>query len=65
MARPATHFSRVRRFRSMRDGSETTVTGTLCNRMSNAGEINCTDDAAQVTCKFCIRELASQVRRAA
>lgn len=57
---PKIHFSRIRHV------GDRTITGTLCNRMSNAGDdINCTDAADQVTCKFCIRELASQVRRAA
>lgn len=32
-------------------------TGTLCRRMSNSGHdgINCTEDAAEVTCSFCLR----------
>lgn len=62
----AIHFSRITR-RLLRDGfSVMATTGTLCNRMSNAGDdINCTTDTAKVTCKLCIRKLASQVRRAA
>lgn len=57
MATPKIHFSRIRHI------GDRTITGTLCNRMSGAGDdINCTEDTALVTCKFCIRELASQVR---
>jgi hypothetical protein len=50
------HFSRITR-RVLRDGfSVMTTTGTLCNRMSNAGDdINCTTDPSAVTCKFCLR----------
>lgn len=58
---PVTHLSKIteRRFH--------TVTGTLCNRMSNAGDdLNVTDVAAEVTCKFCLRLMAaSEKRRAA
>jgi len=50
MSRLVTHLSRVRRRGDM------TITGTLCNRMSS-GEINCTTDAAEVTCKFCLRDM--------
>lgn len=57
MAQPVTHFSRIRHI------GDRTITGTLCNRMSNAGEINCTDNVDQVTCKFCLRELAAQNTR--
>lgn len=46
---PVTHFSKVTR----RGG--TTHTGTLCGRMVS-GEINCTDVAAEVTCKLCRRQ---------
>ena len=47
------HLSHVRKF-----GSDCRRTGTLCNRMSNAGEdINCSTDLAAVTCKICLREI--------
>lgn len=52
----AIHFSRIRHI------GDRTITGTLCNRMSGAGDDM---DTGKVTCKLCIRELASQVRRAA
>jgi hypothetical protein len=43
-----------------------TVTGTLCNRMSDQGEINSTGNQAEVTCKFCLRIMNSTwYRRAA
>lgn len=49
MSKSKTHLSRVRQRGCM------TITGTLCNRMSNAGEdINCTTDAAEVTCRLCL-----------
>ncbi len=56
MAKPVTHFSRIRQV------GDRTITGTLCNRMAGSGDINCTTDAVQVTCKICVRELADQVR---
>jgi|GEM_PF-4867298 len=52
MAKPVTHLSNIRRF------ADRTITGTLCNRMS-CGEINCSTDAAEVTCKFCLRMMAA------
>jgi hypothetical protein len=44
MAKPVTHFSKIRRCQS-----GMTVTGTLCNRMTS-GEINCSADELDVTC---------------
>jgi len=47
-----THFSKFWQRR------ETTITGTLCNRMSNAGDdLNVTTERDKVTCKFCQRLL--------
>jgi hypothetical protein len=54
MAKPVTHFSRIRTI------SDRTITGTLCNRMSNTGaggDLNVTTDAAEVTCKFCLKAM--------
>jgi hypothetical protein len=51
MAKPVTHLSKVRMI-----GPDSCITGTLCNRMSNAGDdINCTTEQNEVTCKLCIR----------
>lgn len=48
---PVTHFSKITTRRLH------TVTGTLCNRMSNAGDdLNVTTFAAEVTCKLCRRQ---------
>lgn len=59
MAKPVTHFSKITQRRLH------TVTGTLCNRMSNAGDdLNVTTDASEVTCKLCQRELLAQTARA-
>lgn len=61
MAQPVTHFSRIRRL-----AGDCAIVGTLCNRMSNASDdLNVTTDTAEVTCKFCLRQLAYQARRAA
>ena len=59
MAKPVTHLSRIRQI------GDRTITSTLCNRMTGAGDINCTTDVAEVTCKLCLRELSDQIRRAA
>lgn len=49
MSKPVTHLSKITERR------QHTLTGTLCNRMSNAGDdINCTTDEAEVTCKVCL-----------
>lgn len=49
MARTVTHQGKFWQRR------ETTVTGTLCNRMSNAADdLNVADTDDQVTCKFCL-----------
>lgn len=38
-----------------------TLRGTLCNRLSNAGEdMNLTHARKEVTCKFCLRILESR-----
>jgi len=50
MAKPVTHLSRIRHL------ADRTITGTLCNRMT-AGEINCSTNAAEVTCKFCLKAM--------
>lgn len=52
-----THMSKVvtRKFRS---GGEMTITGTLCNRMSNAADdLNCEFEESLVTCKLCLKQL--------
>lgn len=52
MAKPVTHLSKI----SQRPG--VTVTGTICNRMSNAADdMNVSDIEAEVTCKFCLKQL--------
>lgn len=50
MAKPVTHLSNIRRF------ADRTITGTLCNRMTG-GEINCSTNTDEITCKFCLRIL--------
>ena len=53
MAKPVTHLSKIteRKFH--------TVTGTLCNRMSNASDdLNVTAIESEVTCKFCLKQLS-------
>lgn len=57
MTKAVTHLSNIRRF------ADRTITGTLCNRMTG-GEINCTSDAAEVTCKLCLREMNYRSKRA-
>lgn len=52
------HLSRIRQLPGR------TITGTLCNRMTGAGEINCTTDEAEVTCKLCLREIANRQPKA-
>lgn len=56
MAKPVTHLSRIRQL------ADRTATGTLCNRMTGNGDINCTTDAAAVTCKFCLKILSADQR---
>lgn len=52
MSKPVTHLSKITARR------QHTITGTLCNRMSNASDdLNVTESAAEVTCKFCLRIL--------
>lgn len=58
-ASPKIHFSRIRHIGAM------THTGTLCGRMVSDGDINCTGEPAEVTCKLCQRELAAQIDRVA
>jgi hypothetical protein len=54
---PVTHLSKVR-VRTDREGNEIQRSiGTLCNRMLGQGDINCTTDPKEVTCKFCQKEL--------
>jgi hypothetical protein len=57
MSKPVTHLSKIteRRFHA--------ITGTLCNRMSNASDdLNVTEHEAEVTCKFCLRMLVIRNR---
>jgi hypothetical protein len=57
MAKPVAHLSRIRQI------GDRTVTGTLCGRMSGAGDdINCTSDELDVTCKFCLPVIAAYER---
>jgi hypothetical protein len=50
MSRLAVHQSKVVQRR------QHTITGTSCNRMSNAGDdLNVADSDVEVTCKFCLR----------
>jgi len=57
MTKPVTHFSKMVQRR------EHTLTGTLCNRMSNASDdLNVTEHEAEVTCKFCLRMLVIRNR---
>lgn len=45
-----THFAKITR------RQDTTITGTLCNRLNNSHfEINSTENEAEVTCKFCLK----------
>lgn len=48
MAQPVTHLSKIRQM-----GRDAFRVGTLCGRMTS-GEINCTSDELDVTCKFCL-----------
>lgn len=60
-----THLSKMTH-RTVTHGPATvTMTGTLCNRMVGAGDINCTTEETEVTCKLCIREIAWKKRREA
>jgi hypothetical protein len=56
MAKPVTHLSRIRQL------GDRTITGTICNRMTGNGDINCTTDAAEVTCKLCLNILSADRR---
>ena len=52
MAKQVVHLSKVteRKF--------ATITGTLCNRMTNDDDgINCTEVETEVTCKLCLNRL--------
>lgn len=51
MTKPVTHLSRILRT------ADRTITTTLCNRMTQA-EINCSENTAEVTCKFCLKQLS-------
>lgn len=58
MAKPVTHLSKVSKI-----GKDSWRTGTLCNRMSNAGDdLNVTESAAEVTCKFCLKIIDAKRR---
>lgn len=60
MAKPVTHLSNVRMI-----GPDSRITGTLCNRMSNSSDdLNVADTDDQVTCKFCLRQMAYRKRKA-
>lgn len=59
MAKTVTHLSKISHRR------DTTVTGTLCNRMTFHGDINCTDTETEVTCKLCLREMTYRKRKEA
>ncbi len=62
MSKPVTHLSKVRR--NIR-GMDWAITGTLCNRMSNAGDdLNATESEAEVTCKFCLKQLSYRKKAA-
>lgn len=52
MGRKVLHLSKIRQ----RPGY--TVTGTLCNRMTNSNDgMNVTTDESEVNCKFCLRAI--------
>jgi hypothetical protein len=55
MAKPVTHLSRIRTVAGR------TITGTICNRMI-AGEINCSTDGAEISCKLCLRQMEAFAR---
>lgn len=60
MARVVTHKGKFWQRR------ETTITGTLCNRMSNvADDLNVADSDDQVTCKFCLRLMTALAKKEA
>jgi hypothetical protein len=57
MSKPVTHLSKMVQRRDY------FLTGTLCNRMSNASDdLNVTEHEAEVTCKFCLRLLVIRKR---
>lgn len=61
MARVILHKSKVTT--RIIGGGEVTRTGTLCNRLSNAGEdMNVADGDGEVTCKFCLRTMDAMAR---
>lgn len=49
MTTAVTHLSRIRTF------GDRTITGTLCNRMTGHGDINCSEVIGDVTCKLCLK----------
>jgi hypothetical protein len=49
MAKPVTHLSKIRQI-----GPDSFRTGTVCGRMVGSGDLNCTSDELDVTCKFCL-----------
>lgn len=57
MTKAVTHLSNIRTI------GDRTITGTLCNRMTGNGDINCSEVVGEVSCKFCIKQLS--YRRAA
>jgi len=54
MAKPVTHLSHIT---NPKNGC--THTTTLCNHMTS-GEINCSTDISEVTCKICLKYLAKR-----
>ncbi len=48
------HFSNIRHLK------DRTIISTLCNRMTSMGDINCSTDEAEVTCKLCLRKRAQR-----
>ncbi|EKS37792.1 hypothetical protein [Afipia clevelandensis] len=63
MAKQVTHLSKIAL--NARGFAGHTITGTLCNRMTSYGDINCTENEAEVTCKLCLRELSYRRKRVA
>lgn len=58
MAKVVTHLSKMVQRRDYH------LTGTLCNRMSNAGDdLNVADTDDQVTCKLCIKQMKYRKNR--
>lgn len=60
MSKVVTHLSKITARR------QHTITGTLCNRMSNASDdLNVTEHEAEVTCKFCKRIIEAKNKKVA